>query len=62
MKQTLFEHAARVPFMLGGAGVEARGRNCMRTVELIDIYPTLARSAGFMTFRRTCRAAASRRC
>jgi uncharacterized sulfatase len=46
MKQTLFEHAARVPFMLAGAGVEARGRNCMRTVELIDIYPTLAQVCG----------------
>jgi len=42
MKQTLFEPAARVPMIIGGAGVGARGRRSRRTVELLDIYPTLA--------------------
>ncbi len=42
MKQTVFEAAARVPVIIGGAGVSARGRGCGRTVELLDLYPTLA--------------------
>ncbi len=42
MKQTVFEWAARVPLLVGGAGVRARGRACPRTVELLDLYPTLA--------------------
>ncbi len=46
MKQTLFEPAARVPMMVGGAGVRARGRTCPRTVELADLYPTLAALCG----------------
>jgi iduronate 2-sulfatase len=40
-KQTLFEPAARVPLMIGGAGVLAAGQACARTVEHLDIYPTL---------------------
>ncbi len=46
MKQTLFEPAARVPMMLAGAGVTARGGACRRTVELLDLYPTLAQVCG----------------
>jgi uncharacterized sulfatase len=46
MKQTVFEWAARIPFLIGGAGVTARGRGCPRTVELLDIYPTLAGVCG----------------
>ncbi len=46
MKQTLFEPAARVPLMIGGAGVEARGQGCLRTTEHIDIYPTVAELCG----------------
>jgi uncharacterized sulfatase len=46
MKQQLFEPVARVPFLIGGAGVPARGRNCMRTVELLDVYPTLVDLCG----------------
>ncbi|MGA7521309.1 MAG: sulfatase [Acidobacteriaceae bacterium] len=40
-KQTLFEPAARVPLMIGGAGVSAQGQVCYRTVEHLDLYPTL---------------------
>lgn len=46
MKQTVFEAAARVPVLIGGAGVSARGRGCARTVELLDLYPTLADLCG----------------
>lgn len=45
-KQTLFEPAARVPLMIGGAGVEAKGQACPRTVEHLDLYPTLAELCG----------------
>jgi iduronate 2-sulfatase len=41
-KQSLFEGSARVPLIIAGAGVTARGRVCKRTVEFLDIYPTLA--------------------
>ncbi len=41
MKQTVFEQASRIPLLIGGAGVPARGRGCPRTVELLDLYPTL---------------------
>lgn len=46
MKQTLFEPSARVPMIVGGAGVSARRRACGRTVELLDLYPTLAEVCG----------------
>jgi uncharacterized sulfatase len=46
MKQTLWEPAARVPLLIGGAGVASRGRNCMRTVEFLDLYPTLVDLCG----------------
>lgn len=42
MKQTLFEHAARVPVIFAGPGISASGKSCHRTVEHLDIYPTLA--------------------
>ncbi len=42
MKQTVFEYAAGIPFMMCGAGVQAHGKACNRTVEFLDIYPTLA--------------------
>jgi iduronate 2-sulfatase len=42
MKETLFEHAARVPFLLAGPGISAHGQVCRHTTEHLDIYPTLA--------------------
>jgi uncharacterized sulfatase len=46
MKQQLFENVARVPLLIGGNGVGARGKSCSRTVELLDLYPTLADLCG----------------
>ncbi len=46
MKQTVFEAASRIPLMIGGAGVRARGSACPRTVELLDVYPTLVDLCG----------------
>jgi len=45
MKQTVFEAASRVPMIMAGAGVRAGG-GCARTVELLDLYPTLADLCG----------------
>lgn len=46
MKQTNFEYSARSPLMMCGAGVTARGQACGRTVEFLDLYPTLADLCG----------------
>jgi iduronate 2-sulfatase len=46
MKQTLFEPSARTPLIIAGAGVKSRGKACARTVEFLDIYPTVAALAG----------------
>jgi uncharacterized sulfatase len=45
-KMTLFEPSARIPLMIGGAGVAAKGQGCPRTVEQMDIYPTLVELCG----------------
>jgi uncharacterized sulfatase len=45
-KQSLFEGAARVPMIVAAPGQEARGTVSPRTVELLDIYPTLADLCG----------------
>jgi iduronate 2-sulfatase len=42
MKQTLFEDATRVPLIFAGAGVTSHGKVCQRTVEHLDVYPTIA--------------------
>jgi iduronate 2-sulfatase len=44
-KMTLFEDTARVPLLLAGPGI-SKGKASARTVELLDLYPTLADVCG----------------
>jgi iduronate 2-sulfatase len=41
-KTTLFENAARVPLVMAGPGVTAKGATSRSHAEMIDFYPTLA--------------------
>lgn len=41
-KMNLFENSVRVPVIFAGAGVATHGKTCRRTIEHLDIYPTLA--------------------
>ncbi len=45
-KNTLFENAARVPLIVAGPGVEAKGNPSHAPAEMVDFYPTLAELCG----------------
>ena len=46
-KQTVFDIANRVPFMIKIPGVTESGLQTSKLVEMIDIFPTLVEAAGF---------------
>jgi len=51
-KLTLFENAARVPFIIVAPGQAKSSVLCNRPVELIDVYPTLADLCGLKASER----------
>ena len=46
-KMTNYEIDTRVPLIIGGKGVKARGQQSSALTEFVDIYPTLCEMAGF---------------
>lgn len=51
-KQMLFEESARVPLMIRVPGNGNAGKRSPRTVEMLDIYPTLTDLAGLPRYAR----------
>ena len=45
-KQSCFEESAKCPLIISAPGISTSGQLCTRTVELLDIYPTLADLTG----------------
>jgi len=45
-KQSCFEESAKCPLIISVPGSKKTGQKCSRTVELVDIYPTLADLTG----------------
>ena len=45
-KQSCFEESARMPLIIAPPAAKSAGKMCARTVELLDLYPTLADLAG----------------
>jgi arylsulfatase A-like enzyme len=46
-KMTNYEIDTRVPMIVSGAGVKAKGETCNELTEFVDIYPTLCEMTGF---------------
>lgn len=48
-KMSLFENSARVPLIIYDPRAKGNGKNCLRTVELVDLHATLADLCGIET-------------